>query len=151
MPSIGQLQYNTSSAVFYEIVTTLSGVGYASVNEHKQLQTCCNYLISWQLYRLVEVPDCSFTAGLLFMSRKGHLQSGVVRRQGVIAYVARLIRPLSVVASVSDYGIVLWPEEGEKSEMLTILCRMEVIPLLQSFALNDVERRKATIRRYSRS
>jgi len=46
MPSIGQLQYNTSSAVFYEIVTTLSGVGYASVNEHKQLQTCCNYLIS---------------------------------------------------------------------------------------------------------
>jgi len=34
---------------------------------------------------LVEVPDCSFTAGFLFMSRKGHLQSGVVRKQGVTA------------------------------------------------------------------
>jgi len=85
--------------IFYVIVTTLSGVGYASVNEQATLDIVVTNLFH-DSCSLVEASDCSFTVGLLLISAKGHLQSigQVWRSQGVTA--SRLCPPVGLVALV---------------------------------------------------
>jgi len=60
--------------IFYVIVTTLSGVGYASVNEQATPDIVVTNLFH-DSCSLVEASDCSFTVGLLLISAKCHLQS----------------------------------------------------------------------------
>jgi len=100
------------------IVTTLSKVGYASVNEHKPPQTSVVTNLFHDSCSLVEAPDYSFTVGLLLISGKGHLQS-----IGKVWYEKTRRHSLAPLSTCS--GISRWDEDSRHECCMVVRTRKD--------------------------